>query len=217
MNLDLGGVGLKGARKGDNIAAGDVKISACRRFPEPVTNKTATFVLDVDGKEITTPASLRWPLGQKVALLKGKARLLGELKNPQSLSSIEAWRDDGGIVELDSIEAKYGPLTVLTNGTLALDKNLQIQGALSARFQGFFATIDRLKKQQVIRSRDAAMAKLVLGVLSRRPSGGGPAVLSLPVNIENGKVTAQGLTLLEIGLIQWPESWNDLGGLRRLN
>ncbi len=61
------------------------------------------------------------------------------------------------------------------------------------------------------------MAKLVLGVLSRRPSGGGPAVLSLPVTIENGSVTAQGLTLREIGLIQWPESWNDLGGLRRLN
>jgi hypothetical protein len=217
INFDLRGLGLKGVRKGENITAGDVKISARRRFPEPVTNKTATFVLDLDGKEITTPASLRWPLGQKIALMKGKARLMGELRNPQSLSSIEAWRDDGGIVELEAIEAKCGPLTVLTNGTLALDKNLQIQGALSARFQGFFATIDRLKKQQVIRLRDAAMAKLVLGVLSRRPSGGGPAVLSLPVNVENGKVTAQGLTLLEIGLIQWPEDWNDLGGLRRLN
>jgi len=217
LKLDLGGLGLKGSRKGENIAAGDVKVSARRRFPQPVTNKTATFVLELDGNQITTPASLRWPLGQKIALLKGKVRLMGDLRNPKSLTSIEAWRDDGGIVELESIEAKCGPLTVLTNGTLALDRNFQIQGALSARFQGFFATIDRLKKQQTIRSRDAAMAKLVLGVLSRRPSGGGPAVLSLPVNIENGKVTAQGLTLLEIGLIQWPESWNDLGGLQRLN
>ena len=103
------------------------------------------------------------------------------------------------------IQNNVGALFMQATGTLALDIDLQPLAAMSARFQGFFPAIERLKAARVIRSRDAALAKVVLGVLSRRATGSDLATVSLPLNIQNGVLTAQQVKLMDISPIVWPD------------
>lgn len=216
MTLDVGRLSIKGQRRGETVAAGQLEILARRLMPDPITNKTPTFSLKLKAENLTLPSFLGWPLGHDIAKLDSTIRLLGEIDDPRSLKNITKWRDDGGIIEIDSVDLKYGPLSMRANGTLALDNNFQPLGALSANFQGFFSTINRLRDARIIRSRDAAMAKVVLGVLSKRSPGGGPATLSLPLSIRDGKLTAQQMNLMTVPPIKWPDAWKEKDGFKRL-
>jgi hypothetical protein len=98
---------------------------------------------------------------------------------------------------------QHGPLKINTNGTLALDGKLQPIGALTANLEGFFETIDALKRLGVVKARNAITAKVVLGVLSRAPSGGGPAILNLALTAQNRYLYLGPVRLLELPEIKW--------------
>ncbi len=203
------GLDVRDRRRNERLSVKDVRIHGLRRFPEEVTSKTPTFDLDVAFKNLNLPKRYSLPLGPEVKLFDTRLQVLGEIKEPFDsaalVSSLTAWRDGGGIIEFEALEARYGPLFMQATGTLALDIDLQPLAAMSARFQGFFPAIERLKAARVIRSRDAALAKVVLGVLSRRTPGSDLATVSLPLNIQNGVLTAQQVKLMDISPIVWPD------------
>ena len=135
--------------------------------------------------------------------LSFKARLIGTIKNGPLEQSLEDWRDGGGTIELEKLRVQHGPLKINTNGTLALDGGLQPIGALTAQLVGFFETIDALKRLGVVKARDAVTAKMVLGVLSRMPEGGGPAILNLALTAQNRYLYLGPVRLLELPEIKW--------------
>jgi hypothetical protein len=102
------------------------------------------------------------------------------------------------------LEGIYGKLKTHATGTIALDKDLQPLIAISAKFQGFFSAINTLKKAGYIRSGDAAMAKLILGVLSRRV-GKGERSISLPLTLQDGQLSAGPVPLMAVQAIDWGE------------
>ena len=77
----------------------------------------------------------------------------------------------------------YGPFSMRANGTLALDAEMEPIGAFTAKARGFFGLIDALQAKGLMRAGDAVTAKMVLGILSRKPARGGPPTLSLPVTL----------------------------------
>jgi hypothetical protein len=151
--------------------------------------------------------SLPWlkasPLGAKVERLSLKARLIGNIKSSTLVQSLEDWRDKGGTIELKNLILRHGPLKMNTKGTLALDENLQPVGALTAHLEGFFEIIDALKRLGVVKARDAITAKIVMGVLSRTPAGGGPAVLNLALTAQDRFLYLGPVRLLELPAINW--------------
>jgi len=120
--------------------------------------------------------------------------------NAQALTQ---WRDAGGTLEANRIQVGYGPLFLQGNGTLALDGDLQLVGAFSARIQGFFQTVDGLRRGGVIRRPDASMAKVVLGMLSKQPKNGGPATISLPLTLQERALFAGPVRLIKMPEIHW--------------
>jgi len=210
------GLEFRDRRRNEKLSIQDVRIRGLRRFPGEVTSKTPTFDLNVGFKDLKLPKRFGMPLGPEVTFFDTKLQVLGKIAEPIDQVALSTWRDEGGIIEVDELEARYGPLYMFANGTVALDDKLQPLAAISAKFQGFFPAIDRLKEARLIRSRDAALAKVVLGALSRRTPGGGPATVSLPLNIQNGVLTAQQVKLLDIPPIVWPEPKDRPGGFRRL-
>jgi len=154
----------------------------------------------------TAGLSLPWftasPLGMEL-VLSIKARLLGSIKKGPLVQSLEDWRDRGGTVELEKLRMQHGPLKINTNGTLALDDKLQPIGALTANLEGFFKTIDALKMLGVIKARNAITAKMMLGVLSRTPAGGGPAILNLALTAQNRYLYLGPVRLLKLPEINW--------------
>ena len=191
------------------------EIFAARLFPDEVTAKTPTFDLDLSLSGLTLPAGLRLPLGEDVRQLNIEAKILGGLKFPVTVDTIGLWRDDGGIVEVGRLETQYGPLNVRANGTLSLDAAMQPVGAMTAKARGFFQTVKALRDAGHIRSRDAAMARLILGVLARKLKGGGPASISLPLSIQERKLYAGPVRLMDMPLIKWTRP-PDASGVQKL-
>ena len=184
-------------------AVAAAEIFAERLFPGEVTAKTPAFDLDVRIQGLKMPAGLRLPLGADVRQLNLLAKVLGPLAFPATVEALGHWRDEGGIVEVERLETQYGPLYVRANGTLALDVAMQPVGAMTAKARGFFATVKALRDAGHIRSRDAAMAQVILGALARKSKGGGPASISLPLSIQERKLYAGPVRLMDMPLIKW--------------
>jgi hypothetical protein len=188
-------------------AAARGEAHARRLFPKDDPIDKPTFELKWQLHDVRLPPG-DLPLGRDVARFAGEMRILGKLADPTSTEELAKWRDAGGTVEFSVAESKYGPLSMTANGTAAFDAALQPMAAMTANVQGLFATIDALRARDIVRSRDAAMAKVVLGVMSR-PGENGQPTISLPFTIQDGKLSAAMLHLMDVPPIKWPEKKNE--------
>lgn len=216
VDIDVAGLNLATPDGRVKISTSDTKLGARRLFPNEDEDGKATMTLDIDSKDVVLPQILRLPLGSDVGRVRLQAKLLGKLPVDGGLADLVRWRDSGGTIEVDSLETRYGPLILLANGTLSLDAAMQPVAALTAKIQGFFQAVDALRTQRLIRSRDAAMAKIVLGALARRPRTGGAPTISLPLSIQERTLFAGPVTLFRIPEIIWRGPPAQGSGFRRL-
>jgi hypothetical protein len=76
---------------------------------------------------------------------------------------------------------------VLTSGgTLALDGDLQPEGALTATINGYGEVIDALTQSSQMREGDAPLAKIALGLLAK-PGPDGISRVTAPLTLQNGQ------------------------------
>ncbi len=132
--------------------------------------------------------------------------LVGEIRSGGLTTALTAWREGGGTLEVRDLTLDWPPLSVSGSGTLALDEKLQPIGALTAKFRGFFETLDAFTAQGLVRTADASMARIVLGLMSRTPAGGGPPELNLAVTVQNQKLYTGPISLMAVPTVTWPES-----------
>ena len=165
--------------------------------------KAASWSLSGSTADLSLPWFKASPLGAMVERFNLKAHLIGNIKAGALVHSLEDWRDKGGTIELKNMNLRHGPLKIKTDGTLALDGKLQPIGALTAHLEGFFETIDALKRLGVVKARDAITAKMVMGVLSRTPAGGGPAILNLALTAQDRYLYVGPVRLLKLPEINW--------------
>ena len=192
--------------------SGDVSISL-QRFDKGTDYRAPSLELAIQATDVTGVGRASQPLGNAVQKFETTVRLMGTIGGedshdengnaPEGLADALAhWRDQGGTIEVATLNLGYGPLNVQSNGTLALDSNLQPMGSFSARVQGFFTIIEQLRKQGWIRARDAIAAKLVLGVLARKGKDG-RRVLNLPLSIQEQTVFAGPVPLAKMPDVRW--------------
>jgi len=124
-------------------------------------------------------------LGERVRHLRIKTTFHGRVPPRQSADALARWRDDGGELDVTSLDLSYGPLQVSGNGKFVLDYALQPAGTFSARIVGVSSALDSFQRNGKIGPRDAMAVKLAVGVLSKSPEGGGERYLDVPVKIEN--------------------------------
>jgi len=107
------------------------------------------------------------------------------IKGP--IASIAGWRDAGGTAELTRLQLAWGPLKLDGNATLALDAQMRPLGAGTAKLQGLGPVLDRLVARGQIRAQEAAIAKIVLGMLAQ-PSASGASEVTVPITAQDGKL-----------------------------
>jgi len=162
------------------------------------------FSLSVD--EFSAPGLSDFgALAPALKTLRLTADLMGELTPGPLPSALAAWREGGGTVEVREAYLEWPPLSIAGAGTLALDEQLQPIGAMTAKFTGFFETIDALTAKGLVRTSDAGMARIVLGILARTPQGGGPAEINLAVTAQNRKLYTGPLPLMALPDVMWPD------------
>lgn len=202
VRAELAGADLKGDAPGLGLAIGRGTVGASWQPAAGATERTPIAELHLALQDIGLPATWALPLGPAVAAADLDASLLGKLGAAPLQEALAQWRDDGGTVEVRRLGLTYGPLSLTADGTLALDADMQPIGAFTTRAEGFFEAIDALRTQGVIRSRDAVTAKLVLGALAKRGEGG-RASLTVPLTIQDRRLFAGPVPLIDLPPISW--------------
>ena len=152
---------------------------------------------------LSLPSRIKMPFGRRIDAATLRGRLRGQWEPIAFNEALANWRDGGGVIEMDQVMLTWEPLSLSANGTVALDQRLQPLVAMTARMTGFFETVDALTAANLVRSRDASMAKMVLGLLSKRPANGGPAVLELPLTVQDGVFYAGPAALGKVPELPW--------------
>lgn len=162
---------------------------------EPPASATAAIGL----RDVEWPDNFDSGLGAKMEMFGFAARLLGPLPPAGPFAeTLPPWRDAGGRVAIDRIDLKWGVAGVSGYGSLLMDSALQPAVSLTARVEGFIPLVDMLAATDLIRPRDATLARLVIG---RQLPQSGAANLSL--TLRDGTVYAGPLALLQVPAIVW--------------
>lgn len=162
-------------------------------------------VLSLRLNEVTLPQAAAGPLGPHVQWLTAEAALDGTLPPESPAKALAAWRDAGGALELRRLELAWGPLELAGDATLALDGNMQPEGAGTARIRGYGETIDALVVQGLMKPQAGTLAKAALGLMAKTPADGGAKVLTVPLTVESQVLYAGPVALLRLPRIRWAE------------
>ncbi|HYD68456.1 DUF2125 domain-containing protein [Azospirillum sp.] len=165
----------------------------------PASHEETGLAVEVDARGVRLPSAVQSPLGPIVSRATATVRVQGrppEL-HPESLA---AWSRDGGTVQMDALGLDWGPLKATVNGTLALDRDLQPQAAMTAEVRGADKVLAAFQGQ--LKPNEVNMARSVIGMLAR-PSQDGEPVIMAPLTIQYRALFVGPLKVAAIPAIVW--------------
>lgn len=153
------------------------------KYPDPLAG------FDLAAENLTLPPGTRLLTEGPLGKIAATGSILGPIPAAPVDRALTIWRDAGGVLDLTSFAFAQGPLTVTGSATVALDRDLQPEGAASLKVKGLPATVDLLAGEGMIAPGDALKFKAFALGAQQKGEGGEPEV-------------ATGLTLQD-GLVSW--------------
>lgn len=192
----LDGTGLV---DGTHIANASAHIALPPRPPASHTGSALEAALQLT--EVKLPASVPG-FGDTLAELAVSVALKGAVPAGSFGEALAHWRDEGGTIELKEFRLRWGGLLVDANGTLALDADLQPEGALSAIITGQDAAVDLAVTAGTLQPQDAGIVKAVLGVLAK-PGPNGEKAITVPLTLQQNRLYLGPAALGRVPRISW--------------
>ncbi len=143
------------------------------------------------------------PFARKVRAVRLEADLVGAIAPGRLPEALEAWRSGGGTLDVRRFLLDWPPLTITGDGTMALDNRLQPMGAFSTRITGFKETLRTLESGGVIPPGQAASAQIILGLLAKTPRGSDEPELSVPLSIQDQRLSVGPFDLMDLPDVRW--------------
>lgn len=199
--IDITAVGLTGIGVAEGAKIGDAEAHIELPATPPQSHTDTALGLSLDLNEATLPVGVPG-FGNTLSGFSFAAQLKGALPPGQLVPALASWRNDGGTIEVQSLRLRWGSLLVDASGTLALDSELQPEGAFSAVITGQDAAVDVAVKTGALKPSDAGAAKAVLGLLAR-PNENGDKALTLPMTIQNEQLYLGPAKLANLPQIPW--------------
>ncbi len=194
---------LRPVEGGDAVAAARIDVATRGDPGAPADDQTVTYELTLEAADIELPRALGLPLGDNLTRAALTAKLIGTLGAGPWPEALDRWRDAGGTLEVTRLELLYGPLTLTADGTLALDKAEQPIGAFNARIVGASRTVDALRQRGLIEDRNAVAAKVMLGLMARKPVDGKEPFVDIPLTLQDRTLNAGPIALAVIPEVRW--------------
>ena len=189
LAVDLDGKRLAGARRLDVDLAWN-----------GAADQPFGFDVGIDGADM--PARWATPLGRRVSAMRLSGHVSGALAAGALQPALTAWRDSGGTMEITRFAVEHGPLALQSNGTAALDADLQPEAAFSVRAEGYLETVDALVRSRIMSPGEGTAAKLVLTVIAKRPAGQTPYV-ETPLTLQGRELSAGDIRIARLPPIDW--------------
>jgi len=184
VDLTLHGITAGGVVSGLHIddAAMHLTIPAA----PPASHRDAAIAAAIRLAKITLPWQLP-PFGSDIEAVRLAATVKGAMPSGSLRQALDAWRADGGTVEVEDGALRWGKLAVTTTGTLALDEALQPMGALTATIEDHAAIVDAAVASGDLPAGNANFVKAFLGLMAK-PGADGKKRLTLPVSLQNDRI-----------------------------
>ena len=180
---------------GQEIAAARAQVHERANHGEDRARPPNSYEVALHADGLMLPKDSAGPLGPAVQTLDVDAILTEPL--PRGFDRLAAWRDDGGVITLNSVNVTWGPLDAHGSGTITLDKQMRPLGAFAAEIRGFAGVIDALVKAGLLRADNARTAKIALGLLSSKDDKGN-RVLNAPITAQDGRLFVGPIALLRL-------------------
>ena len=163
----------------------------------------STLAFSAAANGIVLPVQAVAPLGRDIESLAVEGEVKGPLAMGPVKPALAAWREAGGTLELHNVAAKWGPLGLSGDGTVALDKAMQPIAALSLAITGFSETLDALVAAGLVEQKKAGLPRMILGALSHNASNGSKSTIKAPLTIQDGALLIGPVKLLRLPPIAW--------------
>ncbi len=155
-------------------------------------------------RNVMLKTKIPMPFGDKVASADLAFRIMGPPPNFYDRDSVIAWNNDNGIVECDAINLEWGPLSLATKGTLALNGELQPEGAFAGYIRGHEAVIQALLEQNWIAKHQAGMLSSALNLLAKPSTLDDQPSIEVPITVQMGGLFLGPVRLFTFPDIVWP-------------
>lgn len=175
-------------------------LQAQLRWPDDAVQPgPPSFELTVRASDTQLAAKIGGPLGTDLRTVRLSGILNGKPPGKLQRDALDAWRQDGGTIDIRRVVLGWGPLDVSGNGTLALDASLRPLGAFTTEIRGHQALLAALERTGKLRPRDASAARLALDLLSK-PAGNGDGrrVVTVPLTAQRGRLYLGPVRLLKL-------------------
>jgi hypothetical protein len=211
VDIDLGRIVATWPELGE-VKAEQILVAiaaAAKAAPPPATSPRAPEVgrLAFIAAGVELPQDAAPPsLGPRIARAEAEILLLGAVPTANTRAAMAEWRDAGGTLEIDKLRMHWGEFQIETQGSVALDHELQPIGALTTRMWGVGAAIDALVSGGQVRARDGATAKVVLRGLAkpRDPMQNIPPEVEVSLSVQDRRVYLGPIPLAPMPRIAWP-------------
>ena len=153
----------------------------------------AVHVASIDLASVSSPRTERMRL-TGAGRLRASVSMHGGIGRG-SVEDFVAWRDLGGILDIQSLKIGWPPFDLAFDGTLALDAELRPIGAGTMDLRGLGPLIDQQVDAGAMKPSDASVAKLALALMTRPAKDAGAPVVRLPLTAQDGKLRAGPFTI----------------------
>jgi hypothetical protein len=171
---------------GVRLAAADAEIWVNLPPRPPPVHTEPAIGIAIDARQLLLP-SVPAPFVNPLDEISFGVTVKGAVPAAPPRQAAASWRDAGGTLELDHFDARWGALAVTGSGTLALDPDLQLEGAFSGGVAGYDQLMTALVAAGRMRESDARLARLALTMLARPGQNGRPEIRT-SFAIQNGEM-----------------------------
>ena len=191
------------AAAGERLRAGLADFWLIVPDDPPRTDADPLLGVAVDLRAVESPAGAR-QLGDTIDRVSVALTAKGPSPGGPLRQAATAWRDAGGTIELDKLRLEWGAVAATATGTLALDQELQPEGALSGSVEGFDQLLGALVRSGAISAKNAGVARLALIVLAKTGPDGRPRITT-SFTVQNGEMRLGPAKLGRAPHIDWPQ------------
>jgi len=170
-----------------------------------------------EAERVILPENARIPaasaFGREIERLGLDAVLLGPPLQGGDAAAWRAWREAGGVLDIQRAALRWGVLDGEARLALRLDAALQPAGTGTLRLTDPAATLAALEVAGLVAGPQARAIRGIVALMARRPEQGGAPELSAPVAIGDGRLSVARVPLVGFPPIAWRDS-PPPGGLR---
>jgi hypothetical protein len=145
------------------------------------------LALEADNVALPADAGAWGAVGRRISSARFEATASGAWPGGPVIEALGAWRDSGGIVDVKQVRLTFERVALSGNGAIGLDPAWRPLGAFTLEITGHNALIDAFVAGGGMSARDAQVARIALGLLSK-PAANGEPMVSAPVTAQDGRL-----------------------------